>query len=51
MVYLSGKKDSGTIWDGVALEKKGNRQAVIIPALAFETQVAVRKNIAPNEPV
>jgi exoribonuclease-2 len=51
MVYLSEKKDSGAIWDAVALEKKGNRQAVIIPALALETQVAVRKEIEPNKPV
>jgi exoribonuclease-2 len=51
MVYLSGKKDSGTVWDAVALEKKGNRWAVVIPSLALETQVAVRKDIAPNEPV
>jgi len=46
MVYLSDKKDSA--WDAIALEKKGNRWHVIIPALALETQVAVRKNIAPN---
>ena len=47
MVYLSSRKDS--VWDAIALEKKGNRWAFIIPALALETQVAVRKNIVPNE--
>jgi exoribonuclease-2 len=47
MVYLSEKKDSQ--WDAVALEKKGNRQVFIIPALALETQVSMRNEIAPNE--
>ena len=47
MVYLSGRKDSA--WDAVALEKKGNRWAVMIPALALETQVSLRKEIAPND--
>jgi exoribonuclease-2 len=48
-VYLSDKKDS--VWDAVALEKKGNRWAAMIPALALETQVSLRKEIAPNEPL
>jgi exoribonuclease-2 len=47
MVYLSDQKDS--VWDAVALEKKGNRWATLIPALALETQVASRKEIEPNE--
>jgi exoribonuclease-2 len=47
IVYLSDKKDS--VWDAVALEKKGNRWAVMIPVLALETQVPLRKEIAPNE--
>ena len=47
MVYLSGKKDSA--WDAVALEKRGNRWAVIIPSLALETQVPLQKDVAPNE--
>jgi exoribonuclease-2 len=47
MVYLSDKKDS--VWDAVALEKKGNRWAVIIPALALETQVPLRKEVTPND--
>ena len=47
MVYLSGQKD--TVWDAVALEKKGNRWAVIIPSLALETQVPLQKDVAPNE--
>jgi len=49
MAYLSDKKDS--VWDAIALEKKGNRWAVMIPALALETQVPLRKEIAPNEPL
>jgi exoribonuclease-2 len=46
-VYLSGKK--GSAFDAIALEKKGNRWAAIIPALALETQVSVREDIAPND--
>ena len=49
MVYLCDKKGSG--WEALSLEKKANRQAVIIPALALETQIPLRKEIAPNEPV
>jgi exoribonuclease-2 len=49
MVYLSDKKDSS--WDAVALEKKGNRWAVIIPSLALETQVALQRDVAPNDEV
>jgi exoribonuclease-2 len=48
-VYLSDKKDSA--WDAVALEKKGPRWAVIIPALALETQVPFRQEIEPNDEV
>ena len=47
MVYLSGKKES--VWDAVALEKKGNRWVLMIPALALETQVPLKKEIAPND--
>ncbi|MDR0442002.1 MAG: RNB domain-containing ribonuclease [Treponema sp.] len=47
MVYLCSKKDS--VWDAVALEKKGSRWAVIIPALALETQVPLQKDVSPNE--
>ncbi|MCL2443926.1 MAG: ribonuclease catalytic domain-containing protein [Treponema sp.] len=49
MIYLSDKKDS--IWDAVALEKKGNRWAVIIPSLALETYVALQKDVSPNDDV
>jgi exoribonuclease-2 len=49
MVYLCDKKES--VWDAIALEKKGNRWAVMIPALALETQVPFRREIAPNEPL
>jgi exoribonuclease-2 len=47
MAYLSDKKDS--VCDAIVLEKKGNRWAVIIPALALETQVPLRKEVTPNE--
>ena len=47
MVYLSDKKDS--VWDAVILEKKGNRWAAAIPALALETQVPLRDEPAPND--
>jgi exoribonuclease-2 len=48
-VYLSGKK--GSLWEGVVLDRKGNRGAVIIPALGLETQVSIRGNLEPNDPV
>jgi exoribonuclease II len=49
MVYLSNKKDS--VWDAVALEQKGNRWAVIIPSLALETQVAMHRDVLPNDEI
>ncbi|MDR2942275.1 MAG: RNB domain-containing ribonuclease [Treponema sp.] len=49
MVYLSGKKDS--VWDAAALEQKGNRWAVVIPALALETQVSLQRDVLPNDDV
>jgi exoribonuclease-2 len=49
MVYLANKKDS--VWDAIALEKKGNRWTVIIPSLALETQVSLRKELSPNRPL
>jgi exoribonuclease-2 len=49
MVYLSGKKDS--VWDAIALEKKGTRWTVIIPSLALETQIPLRKELSPNSPL
>jgi exoribonuclease-2 len=39
-VYLSDKKDSP--WEGILVDKRGNRGVVIIPALGLETQVALR---------
>ncbi|MCL2067746.1 MAG: ribonuclease catalytic domain-containing protein [Treponema sp.] len=47
MVYLSDKKDSR--WEAAAMEKRGNRFAFIIPAIALETQVSLQKEAAPNE--
>jgi exoribonuclease II len=49
MVYLANKKDS--VWDAIALEKKGSRWTVIIPSLALETQVSLRKELSPNKPL
>jgi exoribonuclease-2 len=49
MVYLNDKK--GSVWDAVALEKKGNRWAVIIPALALETQALLDNDVAVNDTV
>jgi exoribonuclease-2 len=51
-VYLTGKLDCGdTQWDGIIMERKGNRFVVMIPALALETQVAARGDLAPNDPI
>jgi len=49
MVYLAGKKDS--VWDAIALEKKGSRWVTIIPSLALETQVPLRRELSPNDPL
>jgi exoribonuclease-2 len=49
MAYLADKKDSA--WDAIALEKKGNRWAAIISSLAMETQVPLRRELTPNEPL
>jgi exoribonuclease-2 len=48
-VYLSGKK--GSLWEGVVLDRKGNRGVVIIPALGLETQAGIKANLEPNDPV
>jgi hypothetical protein len=49
MVYLADKP--GSAWDAVALEKKGNRWALMIPALALETQVPLSREPVPNDRV
>jgi len=49
MVYLADKKDS--VWDAIALEKKGNRWVAIIPSLALEIQVPLRKDMSSNDPL
>ncbi|MDR0589398.1 MAG: RNB domain-containing ribonuclease, partial [Spirochaetaceae bacterium] len=49
MVYLSDKKDSP--WEGVILEKRGNRALVLIPALGLETQVSLKGGEEPGETV
>ncbi|MDR2109951.1 MAG: RNB domain-containing ribonuclease [Spirochaetaceae bacterium] len=48
-VYLSGKK--GSRWEGVVVDKKGGRGVIIIPALGWETQAALKNDAEPNEPV
>ncbi|MDR2730453.1 MAG: RNB domain-containing ribonuclease [Treponema sp.] len=49
MVYLNDRKDS--VWDAAVLEKKGNYWAVIIPALAFETQTPLGNDVVVNDTV
>ena len=48
-VYLLDKK--GSVWDGVVLDRKGNKGVVIVPALGLETQVSLRSNEEPNDTV
>ena len=48
-VYLSCRKDS--VWEALALEKKGPRWTVLIPALGLDTQVALGDDITPNDTV
>jgi exoribonuclease-2 len=48
-VYLLDKKNSP--WDAVALDKRGSDWALMIPALALETQVPLRGEVGPNDPV
>jgi exoribonuclease-2 len=48
-VYLSDK--IGSPWEGVALEKKGPKTVVMIPDLGLDTQVSLKKEAAPNDPV
>jgi exoribonuclease-2 len=48
-VYLSGRK--GSSWEGVVLDRKGNRGVVFIPVLGLETQVNIKGNLEPNDPV
>jgi exoribonuclease-2 len=48
-VYLSDKKDSA--WEGMVMDRKGNRAAILVPALGIETQVNLRGEAGPNDPV
>jgi exoribonuclease-2 len=48
-VYLLDK--IGSRWEGVVLEKKGSKAVVIIPDLGLETQVSLKKDMEPNDPV
>jgi exoribonuclease-2 len=48
-VYLLDK--IGSRWEGVVLEKRGPKAALIIPALGLEIQAALKKDAAPNDPV
>ncbi|MDR0645103.1 MAG: RNB domain-containing ribonuclease [Treponema sp.] len=48
--YLADKK--GSLWDGFMMEKRGNnRSVVMIPRLGIETQVLLRRDFEPNEPI
>ncbi|MDR0388468.1 MAG: RNB domain-containing ribonuclease [Spirochaetaceae bacterium] len=48
-VYMADKK--GSAWDAVLLEKKGERWAVVLPLLGWETQVSLRGDFKPNDTV
>ncbi|MDR3174359.1 MAG: RNB domain-containing ribonuclease [Treponema sp.] len=48
-VYLADKR--GSEWEGVLAEKRGSRGLVLIPALGLETQVPLRGEPEPNDPV
>ncbi|MDR2404183.1 MAG: RNB domain-containing ribonuclease [Spirochaetaceae bacterium] len=48
-VYLSDKKDSS--WEGVLVDRKGNRGVVIIPDLGLETQVPLKGDRQLNDPL
>jgi exoribonuclease-2 len=48
-VYLSSQKDSQ--WEGIIMERKGNRFVVMIPALALETQISAKGDLVPNDPL
>ncbi|MDR3167240.1 MAG: RNB domain-containing ribonuclease [Treponema sp.] len=48
-VYLSDKR--GSEWEGVLAEKRGGRGVVLIPALGLETQVPLKGDPEPNDPV
>jgi len=48
-LYLAGRKDSS--WEGILLDKRGNRGVVLIPDLGLETQVILRRDLELNDPV
>ena len=48
-VYLSDKHDDA--WEGIVLDRKGNRGVVIIPALGIETQTSLKGTEEPNDTV
>jgi exoribonuclease-2 len=47
--YLFDKKKS--VWEGVMVEKKGDKSVVLIPDLGIETQTLIRSDLEPNETV
>jgi exoribonuclease-2 len=53
-VYLSdtlGRRSGDSQWEGIVMEKRGNRAVIMIPALGLETQAAANGDIAPNDTV
>jgi exoribonuclease-2 len=48
-VYLSDRKDS--VWEALAMEKKGPRWTVLIPALGLDTQALLGEDVKPNDTV
>jgi exoribonuclease-2 len=48
-VYLADR--IGSQWEGVVLERKGPKTAVMIPALGMDTLVGLKDDPEPNDPV
>ncbi|MDR0375698.1 MAG: RNB domain-containing ribonuclease [Treponema sp.] len=47
--YLSDKKKS--VWEGIMVEKKGDKSVVLIPDLGVETQALIRSELEPNQKI
>jgi exoribonuclease-2 len=49
LAYLEDK--TGSRWEGLVLEKRGSLTRVLIPALGLDTQLSLKREAAPNDPV
>jgi exoribonuclease-2 len=47
LVYLSRRPD--VVWDGVVVDRKGPRATILIPAIAWETQLNLKEEVEPNQ--